>query len=107
MSCASRAAAGLSASSFSTGPWWSCPLSPPGAGPYVLGPECGVLSPEVLARCHHLVRIPTAFSLNLATAGVLYDRLRCLGRFATRPIDEGGRLSRRTENVQGCQRRRV
>jgi hypothetical protein len=52
---------------------------------YVLGPECDVLSPEVLARCHHLVRIPIAFSFNLATASVLYDRLRCLGRFATRP----------------------
>jgi tRNA C32,U32 (ribose-2'-O)-methylase TrmJ len=75
---------------------------------YLLGPERGVLSPEVLARCHHLVRIPTAFSLDLATAGaiVVYDRLRCLGRFATRPIAEGPGLEPRTENVQWGPRRR-
>ena len=44
---------------------------------YVLGPERGALSPELAARCQHLVRIPAAFSLNLATAGaiVMYDRL--------------------------------
>jgi tRNA G18 (ribose-2'-O)-methylase SpoU len=54
---------------------------------YVLGPEHGVLSAGVIARCHHLVRIPIAFSLNVATAGaiVMYDRLRSLGRFASRP----------------------
>ena len=75
---------------------------------YVLVPERGVLSKEVLARCHHLVRIPTAFSLDLATAGaiVMYDRLRCLGRFATRPVAEGGAPEPRTENVQGGLRRR-
>jgi len=84
MSCASRAAAGLSAPSFSTG--------------------------AVELAAFATVRIPTAFSLNLATAGaiVMYDRLRCLGRFATRPIAEGGRLEPRTENVQWgqCRRRR-
>ena len=59
---------------------------------YVLGPERGALSPELAARCQHLVRIPAAFSLNLATAGaiVMYDRLRSLGRFASRPVAEGG-----------------
>jgi hypothetical protein len=38
------------------------------------------------------VRIPTGFCINLAMAGavVMYDRLRCLGRFAPRPIGEGG-----------------
>jgi len=51
---------------------------------YVVGPERGVLSAGVVTHCHHLVRIPTAFSLNVATAGaiVMYDRLRSLGRFA-------------------------
>lgn len=54
---------------------------------YVLGPERGVLTPELAARCQHLVRIPAAFSLNVATAGaiVMYDRLRSLGRFAPSP----------------------
>jgi tRNA G18 (ribose-2'-O)-methylase SpoU len=57
---------------------------------YVLGPERGALTPALVARCQHLVRIPTAFSLNVATAGaiIMYDRLRCLGRFAPRPVAE-------------------
>ena len=51
---------------------------------YVLGPEQGELSPELLARCDHVVRIPSSFCVNLAMAGaiVMYDRVRCLGRFA-------------------------
>ena len=59
---------------------------------YVLGPEQGALSPQLLARCDHLVRIPSSFCINLAMAGaiVMYDRLRCLGRFAPRPMGEGG-----------------
>ena len=28
---------------------------------YVLGRERGSLSPELVARCHHIIRIPTAF----------------------------------------------
>jgi tRNA G18 (ribose-2'-O)-methylase SpoU len=75
---------------------------------YVLGPERGVLSPGVIARCHHLVRIPTAFSLNVATAGaiVMYDRLRSLGRFASRPVAGGSLPEPVTEHVQGGPRRR-
>ena len=59
---------------------------------YVLGPERASLSPALLARCDHLVRIPTRFSLNLAVAGalVLYDRLLQHGRFAERPVMSGG-----------------
>ena len=55
---------------------------------YVLGPERSGLSPALLARCRHVVRIPTRFSLNLAVAGalVLYDRLIQQGRFADRPV---------------------
>jgi tRNA G18 (ribose-2'-O)-methylase SpoU len=75
---------------------------------YVLGPERGVLSPELIARCAHLVRIPTAFSLNVATAGaiVMYDRLRALGRFGSRPVATGGAPEVMTEHVQGAPRRR-
>ena len=59
---------------------------------YVLGPERSGLSPEMLARCAHVVRIPTRFSLNLAVAGalVLYDRMLQFGRFADRPVASGG-----------------
>lgn len=64
---------------------------PPNAA-YVLGPERAGLSPALLARCRHVVRIPTRFSLNLAVAGalVLYDRLLQHGRFAERPVGAGG-----------------
>ncbi len=59
---------------------------------YVLGPERSGLSPALLARCRHVVRIPTRFALNLAVAGalVLYDRLIQHGRFAERPVASGG-----------------
>src|SRR4051794_34219715 len=32
---------------------------------YVLGPELGSLSPELLQHCDHVVRIPTRFCINL------------------------------------------
>jgi tRNA G18 (ribose-2'-O)-methylase SpoU len=59
---------------------------------YVLGPERSGLSPALLERCDHVVRIPTRFALNLAVAGalVLYDRLLQHGRFADRPVGSGG-----------------
>jgi tRNA(Leu) C34 or U34 (ribose-2'-O)-methylase TrmL len=88
---------------------WSAFAHPVQAA-YVLVPERGALSKEVIARCHYLVRIPTAFSLNLATTAaiVMYDRLRCLGRFATRPVAESEAPEPRAEHVQGglCRRRR-
>jgi tRNA G18 (ribose-2'-O)-methylase SpoU len=59
---------------------------------YVLGPERSGLSPEMLRRCRHVVRIPTRFALNLAVVGalVLYDRLLQQGRFAERPVGTQG-----------------
>ena len=44
---------------------------------YIFGPENGSVTEETLARCEHVVKIPTALSLNLAAAVnvVLYDRL--------------------------------
>ncbi len=65
---------------------------------YVLGPELGALSDCLVARCDHLVRIPTRFSVNVAMAGaiVMYDRIRTLGPFAPRPLTLGrSRLSAR------------
>ena len=37
---------------------------------YVFGPERSALSPAMVARCDHVVRIPTRFCINLAAAGV-------------------------------------
>ncbi len=75
---------------------------------YVLGPERGVLSAGLLARCDHVIRIPTNFSLNVATAGaiVMYDRLRALGRFAPRPVGEGAVPLELAPHVQGQPKRR-
>jgi tRNA G18 (ribose-2'-O)-methylase SpoU len=66
----------------------------PRCAAYVLGAERGELSPGLIARCHHIVRIPARFSVNVAMAGaiVMYDRVRCLGRFPCRPVGEGGPL---------------
>lgn len=59
---------------------------------YVLGPERQSLSPALLARCDHVIRIPTRFCLNVGIAGVLvmYDRLLAHGKFAARPLVPGG-----------------
>jgi tRNA G18 (ribose-2'-O)-methylase SpoU len=49
----------------------------PARAAYVLGPEKGSLSPELLARCDVTVKIPTRFCINVAMAGaiVMYDRV--------------------------------
>jgi tRNA G18 (ribose-2'-O)-methylase SpoU len=62
---------------------------------YVLGPEQGTLSQDLLARCDHVVRIPSSFCVNVAMAGaiVMYDRVRCLGRFPMRALSEGAQIS--------------
>jgi tRNA G18 (ribose-2'-O)-methylase SpoU len=59
---------------------------------YVMGAERDDLSPDLLARCHHVVKIPTRFCVNVALAGalVMYDRMISLGRFAERPVRAGG-----------------
>lgn len=53
---------------------------------YVLGPELGMLSDELLSRCDHVIKIPSAFCINVAMAGaiVMYDRVRSLGTFPDR-----------------------
>jgi tRNA G18 (ribose-2'-O)-methylase SpoU len=64
----------------------------PHAAAYVLGRERGSLSPEMLARCAHVVKIPTKFCVNVGLAGaiVMYDRLLAHGRYPARPIMPGG-----------------
>ena len=48
----------------------------------------GNLSPEILKICIQVIKIPTNFSLNVATAGaiILYDRIRTMGKFGNRPV---------------------
>jgi tRNA G18 (ribose-2'-O)-methylase SpoU len=60
---------------------------------YVFGGERSSLSRAMIARCAHVVRIPTRFSINVGMAGaiVLYDRLISLGRYAARPVTPGGK----------------
>ncbi len=75
---------------------------------YVLGPERGNLSDELAARCDHLVKIPTSFCVNVATAGaiVMYDRVCTLGKFAERPLAPGARGAPPPVHVQGGQKSR-
>lgn len=60
---------------------------PPSAA-YVLGPEWGSLSPEITARCHQIVKIPTKFCVNVSVAGaiVMYDRLLATARLPDRAL---------------------
>ncbi|MSO64312.1 MAG: TrmH family RNA methyltransferase [Alphaproteobacteria bacterium] len=75
---------------------------------YVLGPERGELSPELVARCKFLIKIPTSFCVNVATAGaiIMYDRLLSMGRFGERPVAAGGPVAERPAHVRGRPRRR-
>jgi len=70
---------------------------------YVFGPERGSLSPDLVARCDFLVKIPTGFCINLSTAGavVMYDRLLTLGRFAERPVSQRGAPVAPAKHVHG------
>jgi tRNA G18 (ribose-2'-O)-methylase SpoU len=70
---------------------------------YVLGSERKSLSGEMVARCDHIIKIPTKSSLNVATAGaiVMYDRLRVLGRYAERPVMAGQEPIERPAHVHG------
>lgn len=75
----------------------------PRAAAYILGPERGALSAQVVERCDHIVKIPTAFCVNVGIAGaiVMYDRLLNLGRFPARPLTPGGRVEPLPSHVHG------
>jgi len=72
---------------------------------YILGPERGSLSPETIAACDFVVKIPAKFCVNVSLAGALaiYDRMICLGRFAERPVRSGGPASPLKKHVHGAQ----
>lgn len=75
---------------------------------YILGPEMGSLSPALIERCDHVVKIPMKFCVNVGVAGaiVMYDRMISMGRFAERPVAAGGPLEPRKEHLHG-QRRKI
>ena len=70
---------------------------------YILGSERHGLSREMQARCDHIVKIPTRFSINLSLAGalVMYDRVITMGRFAPRPVRSGGPTEPVPVHIQG------
>lgn len=77
---------------------------------YVLGPEMGDLSSEMMERADHIIKIPMQFCVNVGVAGALtmYDRLISMGRFAPRPVKAGGPdLSRISKPPAHGHRRKV
>lgn len=74
----------------------------PQAAAYILGRERGSLSPGIVARCAHVVKIPTKFCLNVGLAGalVMYDRALSLGGYPARPIMPGGPAPDMTDAVR-------
>ena len=70
---------------------------------YVFGPERGSLSPEILDQAEFVVKIPTKFCINLASAGVvvMYDRMISMGRFAERPVTPHGGTTDLPDHVHG------
>ncbi len=75
----------------------------PSRAAYVLGPERGLLSEELVACCEHVVKIPTAFAINVAVAGaiVMYDRMLAMGRFAERPVSPRAKPAAKPRHVHG------
>jgi len=72
---------------------------------YVLGPERGNVSPELLKKCDHVIKIPMQFCVNVGVAGaiVMYDRLVSMGRFAPRPVKAGGPTEFLPDHIHGRQ----
>ncbi|MCW8916406.1 MAG: RNA methyltransferase [Magnetovibrio sp.] len=70
---------------------------------YVLGPERGSLSPEMVKKCEFVVKIPTNFCINVSVAAalVLYDRSLSMGKFAERPVRAGGPHDELPKHTQG------
>ena len=75
----------------------------PKSAAYVLGRERGDLSPEMLERCSHVVKIPTKFCINVSLAGalVMYDRVISMGSFPPRPIMPGGPVAENMATKMG------
>lgn len=76
---------------------------------YILGPEMGHLSPEIVSQCNHVIKIPMKFCVNVGVAAaiIMYDRMVCLGRFAERPVKAGGPLLEDMKPKQSTIRRKI
>ncbi len=76
---------------------------------YVLGPERGTLSPELIEKCDYIIKIPTSFCINVATAGaiIMYDRIKTLGRFAEPPVTPSGKPVELKHHLHGTPRLRT
>jgi tRNA G18 (ribose-2'-O)-methylase SpoU len=73
---------------------------------YVLGPEMGSLSSEMIEKCSFTVKIPMKFCINVGVAGalVMYDRMLSMGRFAERPVKSGGPMEALPKHIHGKRR---
>ncbi len=80
----------------------------PRCAAYVLGPERGYLTDALRRRCEFVIKIPSRFCINVATAGaiVMYDRIISLGRFPGRPVMAGGPVEPLAPHVRGAPVRR-
>jgi tRNA G18 (ribose-2'-O)-methylase SpoU len=78
----------------------------PKCAAYVLGPEMGNVSDEMLGIANHVIKIPMKFCVNVGVAGaiVMYDRLMSLGRFPPRPAKAGGPTPEEIEAFAPMQR---
>lgn len=87
---------------------WLPSFKHPSIAAYVLGREKGSLSPELLARCDHVVKIPTKFCVNLGVAGaiVMYDRMLAYGKFAERPVSSQNNSVEIAEQIFAMPRQR-
>jgi len=76
---------------------------------YVLGPERGSLTPELIQKCDYIIKIPTSFCINVATAGaiIMYDRIKTIGRFAEPPVTPGGPTVDLEHHLHGAPRLRT
>lgn len=75
---------------------------------YILGAEREDIPADVLAQCDHVIKIPTRFCLNVATAGaiVMYDRVASMGGFAKRAVFSRGIPEALPEHVSGDYKQR-
>ncbi len=75
---------------------------PPQAA-YVMGPERGNLSPEMMKKCDFVVKIPTRFCVNVGVAGaiLMYDRITSFKPFPRRSERPGGPTEALSEHVFG------
>jgi len=80
----------------------------PARAAYVLGPEKGELSPALVARCAHVVKIPTSFCVNVGVAGaiLMYDRIIARGGHPPRPVAPGGPAGTRQPGARSRSRSR-